>query len=113
RRRAEAASGLADAVLFLVDAHPGVTDPDQAIANQLRKTHGKALLVVNKVDVPNDAIVHDFHRLGLGAPQAVAAEGGLGIGDLLDSVLALLPPAAESEPAAPRVAIVGRPNVGK
>src|SRR5262245_27212391 len=113
RRQAEAAIGLADAVLFLVDAHTGVTDLDQAIASQLRKTHGKALLVVNKVDVPNDTIVHDFHRLGLGPPFAVAAEGGLGIGDLLDQVLTLLPPAAEAEPAAPRVAIVGRPNVGK
>jgi GTP-binding protein len=113
RRQAEAAIGLADAVLFLVDAHTGVTDLDQAIATQLRRTHGKALLVVNKVDQAGDAIVHDFHRLGLGEPLAVAAEGGLGIGDMLDSVLALLPEQAESEAPAPRVAIIGRPNVGK
>jgi len=113
RRQAETAIGLADAVLFLVDAHTGVTDLDQAIANQLRRTHGKALLVVNKVDVPGDAAVHEFHRLGLGEPIAVAAEGGLGVGDLLDRVLALLPPEQEQETPAPRVAIVGRPNVGK
>jgi GTP-binding protein len=113
RRQAEAAIGLADAVIFLVDAHTGVTDLDQAIATQLRRTHEKALLVVNKVDVPGDAIVHEFHRLGLGEPIAVAAEGGLGIGDLLDEVLKLLPPEAEQEPPAPRVAIIGRPNVGK
>jgi GTP-binding protein len=113
RRQAEAAIGLADAVLFLVDAHTGVTDLDQAIATQLRRTGRKALLVVNKVDVPGDAIVHDFHRLGLGEPQAVAAEGGLGIGDLLDAVLAILPPETERETPAPRVAIIGRPNVGK
>ncbi len=113
RRQAEAAIGLADAVIFLVDALTGVTDLDQAIANQLRKTHGKALLVVNKVDKPGDSIVHEFHRLGLGEPLAVAAEGGLGIGDLLDAVLALLPPQREEESLAPRVAIVGRPNVGK
>jgi len=113
RRQAEAAIGLADAVLFMVDARTGVTDLDQAIATQLRRMHGKALLVVNKVDVPGDAIVHDFHRLGLGEPLAVAAEGGLGIGDLLDAVLALLPERAETEPPAPRVAIIGRPNVGK
>ncbi len=113
RRQAEAAIGLADAVIFLVDAHTGVTDLDQAIATQLRRTHEKALLVVNKVDNPGDPIVHDFHRLGLGDPMAVAAEGGLGIGDLLDAVLALLPLQVEEESPAPRVAIVGRPNVGK
>jgi GTP-binding protein len=113
RRLAEAAIGLADAVLFLVDAKTGVTDLDQAIATQLQRTQGKALLVVNKVDVAGDAIVHDFHRLGLGEPHAVAAEGGLGIGDLLDAVLARLPERSEQEPPAPRVAIVGRPNVGK
>ena len=113
RRQAEAAIGLADAVLFLVDAKTGVTDLDQAIATQLRKTPAKSLLVVNKVDVPGDAIVHEFHRLGLGDPVPVAAEGGLGIGDLLDQVLALLPERREEEPEAPRVAIIGRPNVGK
>ncbi len=113
RRQAEAAIGLADAVIFLVDAHTGVTDLDQAIATQIRRTHEKALLVVNKVDVANDPIVHDFHGLGLGEPIAVAAEGGLGIGDLLDAVLALLPARREEENPAPRVAIIGRPNVGK
>lgn len=113
RRQAEAAIGLADAVLFLVDAHTGVTDLDQAIATQLRKTNVKCLLAVNKVDVGNDPIVHDFHGLGLGPPLAVAAEGGLGIGDLLDALLALLPPRVEEESPAPRIAIIGRPNVGK
>jgi GTP-binding protein len=113
RRQAEAAIGLADAVMFIVDAHTGVTDLDQAIATQLLRTGRKALLVVNKVDVAGDAIVHDFHGLGLGEPHPVAAEGGLGIGDLLDAVLAILPAETERETAAPRVAIVGRPNVGK
>jgi GTP-binding protein len=113
RRQAEAAIGLADAVMLIVDAHTGVTDLDQAIATQLRRTERKAVLVVNKVDVAGDAIVHDFHRLGLGEPHPVAAEGGLGIGDLLDAVLAILPAETEREAPAPRVAIVGRPNVGK
>jgi GTP-binding protein len=114
RRQAETAVGLANAVVFLVDAHTGVTDLDQAIATQLRKADVRAIVAVNKVDKPGDPIVHEFHRLGLGEPLAVAAEGGLGIGDLLDAVLALLPPAPEQEeePQA-RVAIVGRPNVGK
>ncbi len=113
RRQAEAAIGLADAVLFLVDAKTGVTDLDQAIATQIRKTHPRALLVVNKVDVAGDTIVHEFHKLGLGVPLAVAAEGGLGIGDLLDAVLALLPSQDEPEPPLARIAIIGRPNVGK
>lgn len=114
RRQAEAAIGLAHAVLFLVDAKTGVTDLDQAIANQLRRSGTRALLVVNKVDKPGDPIVHDFHRLGLGEPLPVAAEGGLGIGDLLDAVLGLLPPEdTRAERPDARVAIVGRPNVGK
>ena len=113
RRQAEAAIGLADCVLFLVDAKTGVTDLDQAIATQIRKTHPRALLVVNKVDVSGDSIVHEFHRLGLGVPLPVAAEGGLGIGDLLDALLALMPNQAEPEPELARIAIIGRPNVGK
>jgi GTP-binding protein len=113
RRQAEAAIGLADAVIFLVDAKTGATDLDQAIATQLRRMHSRALLVVNKVDVPNDTIVHEFHRLGLGDPIPVAAEGGLGIGDLLDAVLKALPEGGTPEPETPRIAIVGRPNVGK
>ncbi len=113
RRQAEAAIGLAHVVLFLVDAHTGVTDLDQAIATQIRKTHGHSLLVVNKVDVSGDTIVHEFHRLGLGTPIPIAAEGGLGIGDLLDAILAAIPPEAEPEEPAARVAIIGRPNVGK
>lgn len=114
RRQAEAAIDLAHVVLFLVDAKTGVTDLDAAIAQNLRKRAVKSLLVVNKVDKPDDTIVHEFHRLGLGEPLAISAENGFGIGDLLDQVLALLPPAGpvEQDPRA-RVAIIGRPNVGK
>ena len=113
RRQAEAAIGLANAVIFLLDAHTGVTDLDQAIAVQLRKSEVKTLVVVNKVDKPGDTIVHEFHRLGLGEPMPIAAEGGFGIGDLLDAILAMVPETVETEAPAPRVAIVGRPNVGK
>ncbi|MEO5987924.1 MAG: ribosome biogenesis GTPase Der [Candidatus Eisenbacteria bacterium] len=113
RRQAEAAIGLANAVIFLLDAHTGVTDLDQAIAVQLRKSQVRTLVVVNKVDKPGDAIVHDFHRLGLGDPLPIAAEGGFGIGDLLDAILAMVPETMDTEAPAPRVAIVGRPNVGK
>lgn len=113
RRQAEAAIGLANAVIFLLDAHTGVTDLDQAIAVQLRKSEVRTLVVVNKVDKPGDSIVHEFHRLGLGEPLPIAAEGGFGIGDLLDAILAMVPETVETEAPAPRVAIVGRPNVGK
>ncbi|MFN8588589.1 MAG: ribosome biogenesis GTPase Der [Candidatus Eisenbacteria bacterium] len=114
RRQAEMAIGLADAVLFVVDAHTGVTDLDQAIATQLRRMGRPTCVVVNKVDKPGDTIVHEFHRLGLGDPMPIAAEGGFGIGDMLDATLAMLPEQAgpEEQPDA-RVAIVGRPNVGK
>jgi GTP-binding protein len=114
RRQAEAAIDSADLVLFLVDALTGVTDLDHAIGQGMRRRNARALLVVNKVDQSGDPIAHDFHRLGLGTPWPIAAEGGLGIGDLLDEVVARLP-AAEPEPDehVPRVAIIGRPNVGK
>ena len=114
RRQAEIAIELADAVLFMVDVKTGVTDLDVAIARDLRRRHAKSLLVVNKVDKPGNLGTHDFHRLGLGEPLPVSSENGFGIGDLLDEVVALLPRRAK-EPPAPgtRVAIVGRPNVGK
>ena len=113
RRQAEAAIEVADVVLFLVDAHTGPTDLDAAIGNGLRRRGRPCLLVVNKVDKPEDPVAHEFHRLGLGEPIPIAAEGGTGIGDLLDRVIALLPAAQEGEDERPRVAIVGRPNVGK
>ncbi|HTO89556.1 MAG TPA: ribosome biogenesis GTPase Der [Candidatus Sulfotelmatobacter sp.] len=114
RRQAEMAMDLAQVVLFLVDAKTGVTDLDAAIAQILRRRKNPSLLVVNKVDKPADPIVHEFHRLGLGEPFAISAENGTGIGDLLDQVVTRLPAeqAAEVEPRA-RVAIIGRPNVGK
>ncbi len=114
RRQAEAAIGHADLVLFLVDAKTGATDLDQAIAQALRKHGSSCLLVVNKVDRPGDTIVHDFHRLGLGEPFPISAENGFGIGDLLDQLLGMLPErVTEEEADTPRIAIVGRPNVGK
>jgi GTP-binding protein len=114
RRQAETAIGLAHVVIFIVDALTGVTDLDQAIANQLRRQNANTIVVVNKVDKSGDTIVHDFHRLGLGEPMPIASEGGLGVGDMLDAVLKFLPPEEVEtfEPDA-RIAIVGRPNVGK
>uniref|UniRef100_A0A832MJH0 GTPase Der n=1 Tax=Eiseniibacteriota bacterium TaxID=2212470 RepID=A0A832MJH0_UNCEI len=114
RRQAEVAIGLAHLVLFVVDARTGATDLDAAIARSLRRHGTPCILVVNKVDRPDDLVAHDFHRLGIGEPVAVSAEQGHNTGDLLDLVVAQLPPPAgeEARPAA-SIAIVGRPNVGK
>ena len=116
RRQAEMAIKMADAVLFLVDGIAGATDLDQAIARSLRRHGTRSVLVVNKVDKPGDSLVHEFHRLGIGTPYPVSAENGFGFGDLLDAMVAVLPPPAEEPEDAERVrrvAIVGRPNVGK
>ena len=114
RRQAEQAIDLADAVIFLTDGRTGVTDLDAAIAQNLRKRGATCRVAVNKVDRPDAPLAQEFFRLGLGEPMAISAENGTGIGDLLDAVLALVP-ARKSAPEgeAPRVAIIGRPNVGK
>jgi GTP-binding protein len=116
RRQAELAIELADLVIFMVEGTAGVTDLDQSIAKSLRRRNATCLVVVNKVDQPGDALVHEFHRLGLGTPHPVSSENGFGIGDFLDALVALLPERAVeavTEDGLPRVAIVGRPNVGK
>ena len=115
RRQAEIAIDLADAVLFMVDGLAGSTDLDGAIARGLRRRDVPCLLVVNKVDRPGDALVHEFHRLGLGTPHPISSENGFGIGDLLDALVAALPPerGEAGDERLGRVAIVGRPNVGK
>ncbi len=114
RRQAETAISLADVVVFLVDAKSGPTDLDSAIAQRLRRGQRPVLVAVNKVDKPGDTIVHEFHRLGLGEPEPMSSENGYGIGDLLDRVVASLPPPEEKEEdPSGRIAIIGRPNVGK
>ncbi len=114
RRQAETAIAIADLVVFLVDAKTGATDLDAAIGKGLRKAAVPHLLVVNKVDKPNDPVAHEFHRLGLGDPIPISSENGTGIGDLLDEIVKRLPEVRErAEKPLGRVAIVGRPNVGK
>ena len=116
RRQAELAIQLADLVLFMVDGLSGMSDLDNAIGKSLRRRGAPCLIVVNKVDKPGDALVHEFHRLGLGTPRPISAENGFGIGDVLDAMIAALPeaaPATDEDPRTRRVAIVGRPNVGK
>ncbi len=115
RRQAEMALDACAVALFVGDAKTGVTDLDGAIARSLLKRGVPCVLVVNKADNPKLPVEAEFYRLGLGDPIGVSSEQGVGIGDLLDRVVALLPP--PEDPAAEddsiRVAIVGRPNVGK
>jgi GTPase len=105
----------ADVVVHLTDARLGPTEADAVIARELRRARGKAVLAVNKLDNPaDDTERHRFYSLGEGEPHAISAVHGLGVGDLLDVVVSLLPesePEGEEEP--PAFAIVGRPNVGK
>jgi GTPase len=105
----------ADVVLHLTDARLGPTEADAVIARELRRARGKAVLAVNKLDNPaDDTERHRFYSLGEGEPHAISAVHGLGVGDLLDVVVSLLPeaePEGSGEP--PALAIVGRPNVGK
>jgi GTPase len=114
--QARAAIAEADLVLFVVDAQAGITPGDEELAGILRRSHKPILLVVNKIDDPaRDADALEFHRLGLGDPIPVSSVHGHGTGDLLDLIVAGLPGAgpAEAGEEAIRVAILGRPNVGK
>lgn len=115
RKQVHIALDEADVVLFLVDGTNDITDLDYTIANIIRKTNKKVLLVVNKIDTYdkiNDT--YNFYRLGLGDIYPISAITGSGTGDLLDKILELLPNKIDStEKELPRIAIVGRPNVGK
>ncbi len=116
--QAEIAASLADAVLFVVDATVGITDTDEAVVKILRRSGKPVVLAANKVDDQRtETEAHALWNLGLGEPFPVSALHGRGSGDLLDAVLAALPeppPERLAEFGGPRrVAIVGKPNVGK
>jgi GTPase len=116
--QAEAAVGLADAVLFVVDTTVGITDADETVVKILRRSGKPVVLAANKVDDQRmEAEAAALWNLGLGEPMAVSALHGRGSGDLLDAVLDALPEAPpedfEPERGPRRVAIVGKPNVGK
>jgi GTPase len=113
--QAQVAVEEADVILHLVDARVGPTEADSAIACQLRRGPGKVVLAVNKLDNPSDDTErYQFYSLGEGEPHGISALHGIGFGDLLDEVVSLLPESeADEEDGLPRVAIVGRPNVGK
>ncbi|HJR36793.1 MAG TPA: ribosome biogenesis GTPase Der [Nocardioidaceae bacterium] len=116
--QAEMAVSLADAVLFVVDATVGITDADEGVVRVLRQSGKPVVLAANKVDDQRvEAEAYGLWNLGLGEPFPVSAVHGRGSGDLLDAVLAALPetpPESFAEVGGPRrVAIVGKPNVGK
>ena len=103
-----------DVVLFLVDGRAGPHPADSQIAERIRKAQKPVVLAVNKVDGASDeASSHEFSRLGLTEPIGVSAQVGRQIGDLLDRLIALIPPAQAEPENTLRLAIVGRPNVGK
>jgi GTPase len=114
--QARTAIAEADLVLFLTDVQAGVMPGDEELAAILRRSHKPVLLLANKIDDPaQDALALEFHRLGLGDPIPVSALHGHGTGDLLDAIVTMLPGAGPVEVSedAVRVAILGRPNVGK
>jgi GTP-binding protein len=116
-RQAEAAMVEADAIVFVVDGRSGLTPGDRAIADRLRQLHSPVHLAVNKTEgMQPDLAVAEFHELGLGAPAAISAAHGEGVRELMDVVLEAVPhqdEVKEREEKHPRVAVVGRPNVGK
>jgi GTP-binding protein len=116
RAQIEAAISGADVIVCLVDVGDGVTPSDLEVADRLRRANKPILLVANKADnsrLENEAV--EFYELGLGEPLPVSAHHSRGIADLLDRIVSLLPspPPVEAEPQLMKVAIVGRPNVGK
>ena len=117
REQAEIAISTADVIIFIVDVRQGLVDSDSKVADLLRKSHKPVVLAVNKVDsvakYGND--VYEFYNLGIGESVAVSAASRLGIGDLLDEVVKHFnsEQMEEEEDERPRIAVVGKPNVGK
>lgn len=117
RAQAEIAIETADVIIFLTDVRQGLVDADSKVADMLRKSGKPVILAVNKVDnfermMPD---VYEFYNLGIGEPFPISSVGKLGIGDLLEEVTKYFPERSEDEEEddRPRIAIVGKPNVGK
>ena len=118
RRQAEIAIEMADVICFFTDAKTGMTHDDADVADLLRRTKKPVVLVVNKMDsaAQNDSL-YEFYAHGLGDPMGISSTNMLGLGDLLDRIVSLLPacqaPDEEDEGHVIQLAVVGRPNVGK
>ncbi len=113
RRQVMEAIDEADLMLFICDARVGVHPSDARIMDLLRNAQKPWMLVANKVDNPESADYYEFYRLGVTEVYPVSASNGKGSGDLLDAVVDAIPEADEPQPEAVRVAVIGRPNVGK
>lgn len=117
RKQAEIAIETADVIIFLVDVRQGLVDADFKVADMLRKSHKPVVLVVNKVDNFDKMMpdVYEFYNLGIGDPIPISASSKLGTGDMLDEVVKYFPVENEEHPEdeRPRIAIIGKPNVGK
>lgn len=117
REQAEIAIATADVIVFLVDVKQGLIDADAKVADMLRRSKKPIILAVNKVDSfkKYEADVYEFYNLGIGEPFPISSTGRLGFGELLDEVVSHFPRAEEEEKEdeRPKVAIIGKPNVGK
>ena len=117
REQAQIAIDTADVIIFIVDVKQGLVDADSKVADMLRRSRKPVVLVVNKVDSFQKYMmdVYEFYNLGIGEPHPVSAASMLGIGDMLDEVISYFPEhtAEGEEDERPRIAIVGKPNVGK
>ena len=117
REQAQIAIDTADVIIFMVDVKQGLQDADGKVADMLRRSKKPVILAVNKVDdikkYGND--VYEFYNLGMGEPYAISSANMMGLGDMLDQVVALFPEHSgdDDDDDRPRVAIVGKPNVGK
>ena len=117
REQAQIAIDTADVIMFLTDVRQGLVDADSKVADMLRRSGKPVVLAVNKVDsfekyMPD---VYEFYNLGIGDPMPISAASRLGLGDMLDAVIAHFPEhkGSEEDDERPRIAIVGKPNVGK
>ena len=117
RDQAQIAIDTADVIVFLVDVRQGLVDSDSKVADMLRRSKKPVVLVVNKVDHFDKMMtdVYEFYNLGIGEPSPVSAASKLGIGDMLERICSYFPEqvVGEEEDERPRIAIVGKPNVGK
>ena len=117
REQAQVAIETADVILFMVDCRQGLVDADAKVADMLRRSRKPVVLVVNKADNFHKSMadVYEFYNLGIGEPFAISASNKLGIGDMLDEVISHFESDAftDEEDERPRVAVVGKPNVGK
>lgn len=117
REQAQIAIDTADVIIFIVDVRQGMQDADSKVADMLRRSHKPVIMAVNKVDNFEKMMmdVYEFYNLGMGEPIPVSAASMLGIGDLLDEVVKHFPDRAgyDEEDDRPKIAVVGKPNVGK